>query len=170
LVFSEEVVKDQLLVLTQPLSIPMDGLSFLEFFQTMDTEPDRDGLVLEYTTDDGASWHDVLDGNGDSILANSDRFIANGYNSVLETGNGNPLPGRAAWSDEVYGPVVVNLEDFVGHLVRFRWRFGCDASVSESGGVGLDDIVLRHVGDCSSSLFVDGFESGDTDAWSRTVP
>lgn len=172
-VFSEEAVKDQLLVLTQPLSIPADGLSFLEFYQAMETEPDRDGLVLEYTTNDGANWHDILDGNGSSIPADPDRFVANGYNSVLETGNGNPLPGRAAWSDEFQDLVTIDLNDFTGYTVRFRWRFGCDASVANSGeGLGLDDVVLRHIGDCSALglLFADGFESEDTSAWDRSVP
>jgi hypothetical protein len=33
------------------------------------------------------------------------------------------------------------------------------------------DFAIRAVVDCSSSLvFVDGFESGDTSAWSAVVP
>lgn len=166
IVFSESTVKDQLLVLTVAQLIPNGGSSFLEFFQNLDTEGGRDGGVLEYTINDGATWFDILDGNGSSIPASPDRFVSNGYNSVLATGNGNPLPGRAAWSNRLYGLVVVDVTDFGGHSVRFRWRFGCDASIAESGW-GVDDVVIRHIGACSDSglIFADGFEDGTTTAW-----
>ena len=167
-VFSESAIKDQLLVLSVPLSIPAGGLSYLEFFINLFTEPGRDGGVLEVTTNDGATWFDILEGDGASIPANPDRFVSNGYNSILATGNGNPLPGRAAWSDDIEGWVVIDVSDFGSHSVRFRWRFGCDASVAQAGsGWGLDDVILRYVAECTNStmIFADGFESGDTGAW-----
>ena len=167
-VFSEPAVKDQLLVLTAQLSIQPGGFSYLEFFISLFTEPGRDGGVLEVTTNDGATWFDILAGDGASIPANPNRFVSNGYNSILATGNGNPLPGRAAWSDDIEGWVVIDISDFGSHSVRFRWRFGCDASVAQAGsGWGLDDVIIRHIGDCSTLglIFADGFESGTTDAW-----
>lgn len=63
----------------------------------------------------------------------------------------------------------VDLADFAGTNVQFRWRFGCDSSVTEVGW-WVDDIRVFVGGMCFAGLFVDGFESGDASAWSATVP
>ena len=53
---------------------------------------------------------------------------------------------------------------------RIRFRLETDGSVTRDGW-HLDDIVIRAVGlEVFPDIFADGFESGDTSAWSTTVP
>jgi len=167
--FAEDLssLKDQIV---QGTDVDLTGAPAgeLAFWHRYDTEPGYDGGVLEYSVDAGASWHDILDGDGGSIPANPDRFLTNGYNSTLGTGYSNPLPGRSAWSGTITSWVQteVDLTDFAGTTVRFRWRIGCDASVSRNGW-WLDDITVLEGSACQNEvIFLDDFESGDTSAWS----
>jgi hypothetical protein len=54
--------------------------------------------------------------------------------------------------------------------VNFRFRLGTDSSVSTEGWY-LDDVKVQGcVPDSDTMPFLDGFESGDTSAWSFTTP
>jgi hypothetical protein len=163
-------VKDQ--VLLQNGAVAIGAGATLEFWHRHNSESTFDGGVLEYSTDGGATWFDILAGNGGAVPANPGRFLANGYNSVLSTGFSNPLPGRNAWSGDngAWQKVQVDLADFAGTSVNFRWRFGCDSSVSDEGWY-VDDVRIFVPQACTGGLlFADGFESGDTSAWSQTAP
>ena len=152
-------VKDQ--VVATVASHLVSAGAVLEFWHDFDTEATFDGGVLEYSTD-GSTWNDI----------GIDRFLEGGYNSVLSTGFGNPLPDRDAWSGDGGGwqRVQVDLADFVGQSLFFRWRFGCDQSVTDVGWA-VDDIRIFAGTECAGGgLFFDGFESGDTSAWWLTVP
>lgn len=108
----------------------------LIFKNSYQTENSFDGMVLEYTTDGGSTWQDILNGGG--------TFVSGGYNGNLNTCCGNPLPGRQAWTGNSGGFVdtVVNLSaSFDGQTVQFRWRMGSDNIVS-STGVWIDDIQV----------------------------
>ena len=50
---------------------------------------------------------------------------------------------------------------------RVRFRLSTDVSVTDDGW-HVDDILLT--GEQLFPGFVDGFESGDTSAWTQTVP
>ena len=43
-----------------------------------------DGGRLEFSIDDGATWHDVLAGDGGAIPAGPDRFVRGGYTEDIE--------------------------------------------------------------------------------------
>jgi hypothetical protein len=162
-VSDEPVVKDQLLITSTAIAVPV-GPSVLEFWHHYDTESNWDGAVLEYSTDGGATWLDILDGN-------PDRFLEGGYVSALNNSS-NPLGGRDAWHGDSGGFVrtQVDASDFSGQNVLFRWRMGCDSSVSDVGW-WVDDVRVFFGSECNDSeIFEDGFESGDTSAWSNTVP
>ncbi len=150
-VSDEATVKDQMLVIGTAISIPAASAALLEFWHRIDSEANFDGGVLEYSADSGSTWLDILAGNGGSIPANSGRFQLAGYNSTLVSGGSVPLPGRMAWSGDNldWELVQIDLQDFNGMDVQFRWRFGCDATVS---GVGwnIDDIRVYHSTPCSS--------------------
>ncbi|MFC1851858.1 hypothetical protein ACFL27_16830 [candidate division CSSED10-310 bacterium] len=143
----EASVKDQLLVTASAINIPASGSVFLSFFHEYDTETGYDGGVLEYSVD-GVNWYDILASDGTRIPANPDRFIMNGYNDTLATGFENPLPGRDAWSGASMGylKTMVNLSDFAGSSVYFRWRMGCDSSVSDVGWA-VDDVQVMSCSD-----------------------
>ncbi|MEM7480721.1 MAG: hypothetical protein AAF481_06080 [Acidobacteriota bacterium] len=150
------------------------GAGLLRFWHHYNTEATFDGGVLEYSTDGGTSWFDILAGNGGSVPDNGDRFLANGYdNTIRATATTNPVAGRDAWSGDggtTFLQVIVDLGDFDGETVRFRWRMTSDTSVSRDGW-WVDDVEVVQGSMCNddSLIFADGFESGDTLSWSDTI-
>lgn len=104
-------------------------------------ESGYDGAVLEYTTDNGSTWKDILNGGG--------TFASGGYTHTLSTSFGNPLGGRQAWSGSAttFKNAVVNLNASMnGQTVKFRWRMASDISVG-STGVWIDNIEVEGVPD-----------------------
>ncbi len=163
-VSDQPVVKDQLLALAAPVAVPAGPPVVLEFWHHHDTEANWDGGVLEFSLDGGATWLDVLDGN-------PDRFLEGGYVSALNA-SANPLGGRQAWHGDSGGffRTQVDVTDVGGQSVLFRWRLGCDASVGDVGW-WVDDVRVFFGSACDAlTIFADGFESGDTTAWSGSVP
>ncbi len=161
-VSDEPVVKDQRLETAAAIAVGPGAR--LSFWHSYDTESSWDGGVLEFSTDGGGTWLDILDGN-------PNRFLAGGYDSVL-SGTTNPLGGRAAWHGSSGGFVLVevDLSDFNGQNILLRWRMGCDGSVD---GVGwwVDDVRVFFGSECQEGgIFFDGFESGDTSRWSSLEP
>ncbi|MBA3631302.1 MAG: VCBS repeat-containing protein [Acidobacteria bacterium] len=116
-------------------------ISFKNFFNT---EAGFDGMVLEYTTNGGATWTDVIAGGGS--------FVSGGYNVTISSGFSSPIAGRRAWSGDSSGYIdtVVNLPaSLSGQTVQFRWLMGSDASV---GGVGvrIDNVQVFGVRVCNT--------------------
>ncbi len=109
-------------------------LSFKNFYST---EANFDGMVLEYSTNGGTIWTDIIDGGG--------TFVSGGYNSTLSADSTNPLPGRRAWSGSSgggYVNTVVNLPASLnGQSIRFRWILGADDSLTVEG-VRIDDVKV----------------------------
>ncbi len=155
-------VSDRTLALTNTVTVPASGGPTLEFWHRMGSEATYDGAVLEYSTD-GATWFDILAGNGGTIPPNASRFSAGGYVSVLSTAYSNPLGGRLAWNGAIGGQadfrrVGVDLADFAGQSARFRWRFGSDTSVGSTGW-WVDDVRVFAGSSCLSDLiFADDFQ------------
>ena len=145
---AEPRVKDRALV-TTAIALPADRPIELRFSQRVDLEPFYDGGVLEYSTDGGATWHDILSGDGGGVPPNPDRITAGAYDTTL-SGGANPLAGRRAWtgSPEPWFDVRVDLTDLAGREIVLRWRLGCDASRARSGW-RVDDIVLSWSSRCA---------------------
>jgi hypothetical protein len=143
----QATVQDQRLATVTEIVSPQ-RLSFWKSHEFESSAPPStnayDGMVLEYSTDRGASWFDMLDGNGGTVPPNPARFLQNGYTHVVNPDFLNPLGGRAAWSGSSggYHEVVVDLTDFAAESVRFRFRFGSDALVARPGG-HVDDVEVR---------------------------
>ena len=147
----EAVVKDQVVELEQPVSVD-DPNTVLAFYHLFDHEVFWDGGRLEYSSDGGATWHDILDGDGATVPANPGRFLLGGYTGTLSFGTGNPLAGERAWTGFVSGwlETVVDLADFAGLDLRLRWRLVCDASEAETGW-WLDDVELWLTSSCTAT-------------------
>ncbi|UCF67786.1 MAG: trypsin-like peptidase domain-containing protein [Acidobacteriota bacterium] len=118
-------------VLLMPEQAPLPSDARLRFWQRYNTENNRDGGVLEYTTD-GSNWTDA----GSLILASP-------YNSSINPSANSPLAGRDAWAGDSDGwhLVVVDLSSLAGQTARFRWRFATDGSVSDEAWY-IDDVVI----------------------------
>ena len=93
-----------------------------------------------------------------------------GYTGTIN-GSSNPLDGRQAWTADSPGTVhtVVDLSALTGQSLHFRYRFGSDSSVGDTGWY-VDNILLQTATDAEPPMFYDGFESGTTDAWSSVLP
>ena len=125
-----------------------------------------DAGTLEITTNGGMTWTVVPDA----------AFTAGGFNGTANTCCDNPIGGKRAWCAGTIGAmtqVTVNLSSFAGQTARLRWHEGDDFTVQATGWfvdtVNLTNVQLPSV--CTSSgIFSDGFESGNTSAWSGSFP
>ena len=126
--------------MTMPVAIhvPSSG-AFIHFkhafgFETDTVDPSTgsraigyyDGGVVEYSTDNGSSWHDA-----GGLIA------ANGYTGAIENGYGadNPLRGRQAFvgASLGYQSTRLNLSSLANQDVKIRFRIGSDAHVGDAG-------------------------------------
>lgn len=162
---------DQRLVSPQ-ISLPsgVDQLT-LQFqnYQAFET-PNGDGRcwdagILEISTNGGASWSQVPAGN----------MLTDTYDNILwnDSSGNNPISNdygaTDAWCDALqpFELAVVDIAPWAGQLVRFAWRLGSDSNAGNEGWY-IDDVMIQSC--LSTAIFTDGFESGDTSAWSSQNP
>jgi Big-like domain-containing protein len=112
------------------------ALTRLSFWHRFATEQGFDGGVLEVSTDNGATWRDVLAAGGS--------FVAGGYNGSL-----NALGGRAGWTGfsapvDAMSQVVVNLGALAGNTTLVRWRLATDANLGNAGW-WVDDVSFTDI-------------------------
>ncbi|MDJ0837860.1 MAG: hypothetical protein QNK37_15190 [Acidobacteriota bacterium] len=143
---NDGIRKDQSLVLTELFDI--SGPTVLEFWHRYDTEPNWDGGVLEYSTDGGATWFDILSGDGGAVPDNPDRITEGPYTVRLNISS-NPLAQRDAWNGNSNGFIrsKVDLSEMDGQSVLFRWRLGCD-NFQGAQGWWIDQVQLKGPGGC----------------------
>ena len=148
---------------TPPIELTAGEASAMSFWTLFDIEPQWDGGVVELSTDGGGTW---------SLLP-----LSPPYPSTFNNGSdacGYPA-GHPSFSgtDLDWSQYSADLGAANGGEVLVRWVFSTDSSVIEEGWY-VDDIAVTHAqvpGECSTAfLFADGFESGDTSAWSAVVP
>jgi hypothetical protein len=132
--------------LDSPPIVLTSGPAQLTFRQNRNVENNFDGGVLEISIG-GAAFQDVVTAGGS--------FVAGGYNATVNSGFGNPLAGRQAWSGNSNGFVstTVNLPASAGgQNIVLRWRLGADNSVSGQGW-RIDQVAIT----CASppTIFVE---------------
>jgi len=132
---------DSYLAMASSVSIPANA--WLHFNHAYDFESDSggyyDGGVLEYSTNNGASWLDA-----------AALFDSNGYTGAISSDWGNTLAGRMAFagSRNQYSSSRVNLASLSGWNVRFRFRLGTDSS-GYSWGWWIDDVTIYTCNSCA---------------------
>lgn len=152
-------VSDRQLATASPVSV-LPGAR-LEFWHRYNTERGSagtpyDGGVLEWSLD-GTTWYDILAAGG-TIPANSGRFVQGGYVGAISSSFSNPLAGRQAWSGDnaTFEKVIVDLGDFSGQSVRFRFRMGTDSSVGDEGWY-VDDVAVSVGSSCTPGVAPMGY-------------
>jgi hypothetical protein len=92
-----------------------------------------DGGVLEISTDGGATWQRL-----ESELLNDP------YDFQIPAGFGNPLGGTNAWCGDPQDWLnsIVNVDDFAGQTVQFRWRMGTD-DIEDHPGWDIDNVRVQ---------------------------
>ena len=115
----------------------------LTFWHRFNTETGFDGGVLEVSTNNGATWVDVVDAGG--------AFVSGGYNDTLSIG-AFALGGRDAWGGMSTGfptamdPVDVDLGALSGETIKVRFRFGQDQiGPTPAGGWWIDDVAFSNL-------------------------
>jgi hypothetical protein len=134
------VVSDKLLD-SLLISVPAElSLTFRHNFnlEASDEDPNLgfDGGVLEFSTDGGNTFQDIIAAGGS--------FVIGGYNRTISSGRGSPIAGRPAWSGNSQGFIttVVNLPIVFPPNSKLRWRMASDTSGSNEGWrVDTVDIV-----------------------------
>lgn len=110
-------------------NVSLPANAYLHFFHAYGFEdPNYDGGILEYSTNNGGSWS-----NASSMIE------VNGYDGTLA--GTNPLGAISAYLSDSHGYIStrVNLSSLAGQNVRFRWRLGADNSIYDYGWF-LDDV------------------------------
>ncbi len=121
-----------------------------------------DGGFIIASTDAGANWNTVDCAAGCEGLK---------YGGTLATGGGNAHEGESAFVADSFGfaKTQLDLSPFAGQNLRLGFRVSTDSSVGALGWVPDDVRIFECVVTGTSEIFTDGFESGDTSAWSNTV-
>ncbi len=130
--YDVNIKADYFIGMNSNVFLPAGGSYFLRFNHSFSFEaPNRDGGVVEYSTNNGATWADIATLTTD-----------NGYNGTINGGD-NPLNGRAAfiYKSNCYMSSRVNISSLGGNNVRFRFRIGTN-STGNAWGWFIDDISI----------------------------
>lgn len=142
--------------MTSPSIFVQDGAS-LTFKMKYNIESGWDILVLEISTDGGATWNDLPPTGGyPSAGTLTSAGNACGF-PVGKTGFGgstSATPGNET-ALAVFQPFTANLAAYAGQSIKVRWRLSTDGGY-ELGGAYVDEISLG--GTVLDRLFKNGFE------------
>lgn len=152
-------VSDQVLI-SPAIQLPTDEFPLsLSFWNLVLIEQDGtngcyDSGILEISTDDGLNFNQI----DNSLL------LTQPYTGPTAGGFSHPLPGGTqAWcGDPPQEPMVsvVNLNDYAGEEVRFRFRLSSDSSASRDGWF-VDDVKVQScVSNGQESYTIGGEVSG----------
>ena len=144
--------------------LQLGSAPLLAFWSRYEIESGWDKGVVEISTDGGISWDKVPVDYPGSSSQTSDAC-------GLPAGSFFTGTDGTAWAQ--YG---ASLATWADQEVILRWSLSTDVSVTYDGW-WIDDVAITDVmvpGSCQPvtepPLFADGFESGDTGAWSSTAP
>jgi hypothetical protein len=139
-------ISDQRLELSSGLSIPATATSaVLSFWHRVALENGYDGGVLEFSTNNGATW-----------TTSDPTFISGGYNATISSGFSSPIAGRHAWSGTIgstgnFVNVQVDLMAYAGQSnLRFRFREANDTSAVATGW-WVDDVSVTIRTPCTNT-------------------
>lgn len=117
----------------------------LSFVHRFSTEIGFDGGAIDISTDNGATWRDVVEAGG--------VFVNGAYNGSLSAG-----AGRDGWTGVSAAfpdmePVEIDLSAFANRVVLIRWRMFTDQLMNDAGW-WIDDIRVTNVAgtDCGPAV------------------
>jgi Subtilase family len=145
--------------LTTPKILVQAG-AVLNFKAKYDIEYQWDGMVMEISTDDGATWSDLPpDGGYPDTLAQTQTPPINAcgyaathgaFTGVTTAASNNSSANGSAVA--VFKPFTRTLAAYVGQNIRIRWRLSSDGG-AEFSGAFLDQINLG-----GEVIFKDSFD------------
>jgi bacillolysin len=123
--------------LTMGTGIVIPPAAYMVFYHHYDLEYQKDGGVVEYSSDGGATWIDA------GVLIDEKKLIDyNSYDSSIASA-GSVLDGRQVFTGRSNGYIStrLNLTSLAAKTVKFRWQFASDGSGHQLGW-WLDDIWI----------------------------
>ena len=148
-------------LVTEPLTLGAGAT--LSFWSSSDIEDSYDKGEVQISSDGGATWQRLEVG-----------YPGNSSN----TGDACGLPSGTTYftgRNQGWASYSVSLAAYAGDEVQIRWLFSSDGSL-QYGGWWVDEVEITQAGvpgPCSgqtAEIMTDGFESGDTSAWSGVAP
>lgn len=149
-------IGDQRLI-SPAIALPIDQspltLAFANWRQIEAQDPGcYDGAIIEASTD----------GSTFTPLPDSAIISGGAYDGTVSDQFNNPLAGISAWCTDTArpfteGPVRVDVTNYAGQTVQFRFRLGSDSSVGEEGWY-VDDISVTSCSGGSDVIFANGFD------------
>jgi hypothetical protein len=141
--FGPDVGAPGLTTLVSPtLNVAASGsfsFTFLHRFDFEQSDQNYDGGVIEISTDNGGTWHDVKQAGA---------TLSPDYNGIVFNGSNNPLSGRAAYvgnSGGSFSSVSVNFGNSLqGQAVKLRFVIGSDDSAG-AGGWQVDNLAATGI-------------------------
>lgn len=158
--FAEDlpIISDQQLI-SPAVALPLNELPIelrYQNSQTIEDDPVNgacwDAGILEISTDDGTNW----------MQLSGTRLFTDQYDGVVNTSAAgmNPLTGLQGWcgDPQPFIESIVDLSDFAGETVSFRFRLGTDSTLGRiNDGWFIDDVRVQSCnGD--EDILIDGFE------------
>lgn len=137
--------------------------SRLSFKAQYNLEYQWDGVVMEISTDGGASWQDLPPAGGypnsfaqtQNPPVNSCGFAAShGAFTGVSTAASNADPNNDT-ATAVFKPFSVDLSAYAGQSVQLRWRMSTDPASGYAGFL-LDEVRIG-----GAAIFASGFEDGE---------
>lgn len=153
-------------VVTPPLELRGGGTPILSYSARWNLESQWDGVVVEISTDGGATWTDLPPSGG-----YPSNFGQTGNPPINACGYPATQGAFSGSSGGIFQTRNTNLAAYAGQTVRIRWRFSSDPGAEEAGFF-LDHVTVTNATTpypCGG-LFLDSFETGDTSEWSATSP
>ncbi len=153
------IVSDQQLI-SPAITLPTGELPMVLKYQnsqTIESDPVNsacwDAGILEISTDDGDSWVQIS-----PAQLVTDQYDGNINQTLTDP---NPLSGLQGWcgDPEDFSLTIVDLADYQGETVRFRFRLATDGTIGRvDDGWFIDDVEVQS---CSviQDIYFNGFES-----------
>jgi hypothetical protein len=148
---------------TEKLAVTAD--SVLSYKARYNLESEWDGVVVEVSADDGATWNDLPPTGGyPSSFAQTGNPPGNlcGYPAAHGAFNGattaasNSAANTTPMANVVFKPFTSSLAAYAGQNVIVRWRVSSDAN-TDFGGFWLDTVKIGG----ADAVFTDGFEASN---------
>ena len=110
-----------------------DDLTFISFWHRINTDSLNDGGVVEFSTDGGLTWKNIL---------NSSYTLTNFYSSSSKIASNSNQPGFTGTS----GWTQATIEGIAFKYVKFRFTFSSDNKTSVKDGWMVDDLQINCLG------------------------
>ncbi len=126
--FASDTSETSSLALTSANAFSLSGISTLSFWHYFNTEETYDGGIVEISTNNGSTWTDL-----------GPFMYQNPYNSYV---GALGQKGFSGTSNGQFIQTLINLAQFKGAQVKFRFTFASDQALGGEGWY-IDDIELK---------------------------